>query len=157
MSRPTLLALPLLASACLAQDGLFQPTKVWTVHLAFTQNQWKALEPTQRPGHGMPNFGSGEWLQGPPGKRNGLASSMGIEFNTVHADLTVDGRPFKDIGVRYKGNGTYLEGMGAGKFSFKLDLNHFVKGQKLDGVTKLNLHNNVTDASWMNEPLSYRL
>jgi hypothetical protein len=30
-------------------------------------------------------------------------------------------------------------------------------GRTLDGVRKLNLHNNVTDASWMNEVLSYRL
>jgi spore coat protein H len=157
MSLRTLFAVPLLAGACLAQGGLFQTNKVWTVHLTFAQDQWRALEPKNRPGqHGI-DFGRGEWLQGPPGKRNGLASAMGIEFMTVHADLTFDGRVFKDIGVRYKGNGTYLEGMGAGKLSFKLDLNQFVKGQKLDGVTKLNLHNNVTDASWMNEPLSYRL
>ena len=39
----------------------------------------------------------------------------------------------------------------------KIDLNEYVKGQKLAGITKLNLHSNVTDASWMNEVLSHRL
>src|SRR5438093_9000414 len=43
------------------------------------------------------------------------------------------------------------------KRSLKLDLNRHVRGQKLAGVSKLNLHNNVTDASWMNEVLSHRL
>src|SRR6185369_2017183 len=43
------------------------------------------------------------------------------------------------------------------KRSFKLELNKYVKGQKIAGISKLNLHNNVTDASWMNEVLSYQL
>jgi len=59
--------------------------------------------------------------------------------------------------VRYKGNGTYMESRNSIKKSFKIDLNKYVKGQKVAGVTKLNLHNNVTDASWMNEVLSHRL
>jgi spore coat protein CotH len=82
---------------------------------------------------------------------------MGVEFKNVHAAIAVEERRFNDVAVRYKGNGTYMEGQGAGKFSFKIDLNKFVKGQELSGVTKVNLHNNVTDPSWMNEPLSYRL
>ena len=41
--------------------------------------------------------------------------------------------------------------------ALKVDLNEFAKGQKLAGLGKLNLHNNTTDASWMNEPLSYAL
>jgi len=157
MSRRTLLFAILLSGTAIAQNDLFQTNKVWDVHLAFAREQWRTLENTGQSGRGGINFGRAEWLQGPEGKRNGLASAMGIEFHTVHADLTLDGRALHDVGVRYKGNGTYLEGMGAGKFSFKIDLNQFVKGQKFDGFTKLNLHSNITDPSWMNEPLSYRL
>jgi spore coat protein H len=101
--------------------------------------------------------GPGLMLQGPEGKRNGLASAMGIEFVYVHADLEFDGQLFKDVAVRYKGNGTFMESRGSLKRSLKIELNKYVKGQKLAGQAKLNLHNNVTDASWMNEPLSYRL
>jgi hypothetical protein len=36
-----------------------------------------------------------------------------------------------------------------------VDLNEFVKGQKIAGISKLNFHSAVTDASWMNETLSY--
>src|SRR5947207_1125778 len=63
MSLRTLLAFPLLASACLAQHSLFETTQVWTVNLAFTQDQWKALEPANRPGSHNIDFGRGEWLQ----------------------------------------------------------------------------------------------
>lgn len=96
-------------------------------------------------------------LQGPEGKRNGLASAMGIEFVYVHADLEFEGRLLRDVAVRYKGNGTFMESRGSLKRSLKIDLNKYAKGQALGDVTKLTLQNNVTDASWMNEVLSYRL
>ncbi|HUR45687.1 MAG TPA: CotH kinase family protein, partial [Candidatus Saccharimonadales bacterium] len=59
--------------------------------------------------------------------------------------------------VRYKGNGTYFRSAGSLKRSLKVDLNEFEKGKKLDGVTKLNFHSNVSDPTWMLEPLSYQL
>jgi spore coat protein CotH len=111
-----------------------------------------------RPGGGRPGArGPGMNLQGAEGKRNGLASAMGIEFKYVHAELDFDGITFKDVAVRYKGNGTFMESRNSLKRSLKVDLSRFAKGQKLAGVSKLNFNNNVTDASWMNEVLSYRL
>ena len=109
------------------------------------------------PGGGPGRRGGGMMLQGAEGKRNGLASAMGIEFKYVHGDVEFQGQRFTNVAVRYKGNGTFMESRGSLKRSLKVDLNHFVKGQKLAGITKLNLHNSVTDASWMNEVLSYRL
>ena len=84
-------------------------------------------------------------------------SMMGVEFEWVHADLDFDGKEFTDVAVRYKGNGTFMESRASSKRSLKIELNKYVKGQKLKGLTTLNLHCNVTDASWMNEVLSHRL
>jgi spore coat protein H len=151
MNRRILLIAALTAGLGGAQEDLFQPGKVRTVQLTFTREQWRAIEPA-RTGHGSVG---GEWLQGAPGKRNGLAAARGIEFHNVHADLAIDNTRFRDVAVRYKGNGTYFDG--DGKFSFKIDFNEYVKGQNYGGITKLNLHSNVTDPSWMNEPLAYRL
>ena len=105
------------------------------------------------PPRGMAAFN----LQGPEGKRNGLASAMGVEFTYVRGDLEFEGRTLKDVAVRYKGNGTWLQSQGSLKRSFKVDTNEHVKGQDLSGVTKINLHSNVTDAGMMNEVLSHRL
>src|SRR5579883_364102 len=215
-------------------SDLFQLTKVWTLHLLFTKEQWEAMEPVQEqtmrggpgfdnPGHpggagpamflvpaflkadkdndgklskaeflGLADKWFSEWDSskagqvgedqlrdgmnatfagnlaggnaGPPGPpllgenghRNGLASAAGIDFKYVHADLEFEGHSYRDVAVRYKGNGTFMESRGSIKRSLKIDLNKYVKGQKIAGQTKLNLHNNVTDASWMNEVLSYR-
>ena len=96
-------------------------------------------------------------LLGAEGQRNGLAASSGIEFTYVHAELDFAGRVLTNVAVRYKGNGTFMQSRDSLKRSLKVELNKYVKGQKLAGLTKLNLHNNVTDASWMNEVLSHRL
>jgi spore coat protein CotH len=81
---------------------------------------------------------------------------MGIEFKYVHADLEFQGKHFKDVAVRYKGNSTYMMASPT-KRSLKVDFNKFVKGLKLAGVTKLNFANNVSDPSWMNEVVAHRL
>jgi len=75
----------------------------------------------------------------------------------VHADLEFGTNNFKDVGVRYKGNGTFLSSRDGLKRSLKIDLNQFVKGQKLAGMSQLNLHNSVRDPSGMNEAIAYRL
>jgi spore coat protein CotH len=109
-------------------------------------------------GPGGPGAGRGPGMgqQGANG-RNGMSAMMGIDFEYVHAAIDFNGTVFKDIAVRYKGNSTYMQSRDSLKRSLKLDLNKYVKGQKIGGVSKLNLHSNVTDAGWMNEPLSYRL
>lgn len=134
-------------------NALFQDTRIITVNLTFTPQEFAALRPLRVAGGGSRE----SWLQGAEGHRNGLSASRGIEFPYVHATATVDGKLVRDIGVRYKGNGTFNLGQRVNKASFKLDLNHYVKGQKIAGVKMLNLHSNVTDASYTNEVLAFRV
>ena len=141
-------------------NELFGTAKIVTVQLEFSQADYKALAPQSGGGW----FGSGggggnsqSWLQGPDGKRNGFAASRGVQFTYVHGNATIDGQAVRNIGVRYKGNGTYFDGAAAGKISLKLDFAEYVKGQRLGTVKKLNLHSNITDATWMNEVLAFQL
>lgn len=101
--------------------------------------------------------GFGPRLLATEGQRNGLSGAAGMTFEYVHADLEFAGARLTNVAVRFKGNGTFMGARMSDKKSLKVDLNEFVKGQKLAGLGKLNLHNNTTDASWMNEPLSYAL
>jgi spore coat protein CotH len=95
-------------------------------------------------------------LEGPLGKRNGLASIMGVEFNTVRADLEFADARLADVGVRYKGNGSFVMNK-AMKKSFKVDLSDVAKGQRLAGLSKLNFHNRAGDDSLMTESVAYHL
>ncbi len=145
------------AAPALTQNELFLPTKIWTAHLTFTAEQWRAMQPTRTATTTAGRFSGGEWLQGVPGNRNGWGAANGVEFHYAHADLEFADRQFKDVGVRFKGNGTYLNARGSDKVPFKVDLNKYVKGQKLAGIETLNFHNSITDPGWMNEILAYRL
>jgi spore coat protein CotH len=86
-----------------------------------------------------------------------MAGAMGLDFEYVHGDVAIDDQAFPNVGVRYKGNGTYMQGQIAGKLSFKIQLDRFNRDQRLGRMTTLNLHSNISDATFMNETLAYRL
>ena len=136
----------------------FAPARVWKAHLSMSADAWRAMQPRQGGGNWGMGFGRDRFL-GPPGGRNGVAARQGIEFDYVRATLQIDDWTFRDVAVRYKGNGSFLRASRGGdsKISMKVDLNKFVKGQKLAGLTTINFQNNITDVSWMNEVLAYRL
>ncbi len=142
------------AKPALTAEALFDARKVWTIDLTCTRQMWDALTPVPSRTFPAPRA---DGFKGPEGKRNGISALNGLDFDYVHAAFAIDGRTFSDVGVRYKGNGTYTSGKSLGKISFKVDFNKYVKGQSLAGATTLNLHSNITDASWMNEVLAYRL
>ena len=152
---------PVKATGPGAASKIYQTTNVLTAHFTFSPEQWRAMEPTRTDGGGRMGGGlggpGGPNLTGRTGGRNGLAAVRGIEFNYVHASLELAGARFTNVAVRYKGNGTYFRSQGSLKRSLKVDLNEFVKGQKLAGMTKLNFHSEISDPSWMIEPLSYGL
>jgi hypothetical protein len=130
--------------------------KAWDTNGAglLNETQMRAgLEKIRNPAPG----GIAAMLLAPDGKRNGISFALGTEFEYVHADLEFAGRLFADVGVRYKGNGTFMEARDSLKRSLKIDINKFEKEQSLGDVTMLTLQNNVTDASLMNEVLAYRL
>ena len=145
----TLLATGILAAALAQGAGidskdfsaadLFQITKVWNVELQFTQEQWNIMTPGRAiPGVAAPHSDGGE------------------VFNWAHTAITIDGKKFDDIAIRYKGNQTFRVGRASGKISIKIDLNKYVKGQRLAGLTKLNFDNNINDPTWMREVLAFR-
>lgn len=72
------------------------------------------------------------------------------------ASLSFDGQIVDSIGVRLKGFSSYFAANEIKK-SLKLDLNEYVSGKKLDGLSKLNLNNGVGDPSFQREYLCYRL
>ena len=95
----------------------FAPTKVWKAHLSMSADAWLAMQPRQ--GSGGSGFGRNRFL-GPPGGRNGVAARQGIEFDYAHATLQIDDWTFRDVAVRFKGNGSYLRATRAGTVKISL-------------------------------------
>jgi spore coat protein CotH len=170
---------PAQTASTLTSDELFRATKVWTIHLTLPNDTFSALTPTVPPPGSpkappprpaapaeIPAVLPPDLLKlviggfaGPEGGRNGISGAVGIDFEYVHASLDLDDMHFRDVAVRPKGNGTYnpVRQNNIAKPALKIDLNKYVKGQKLAGVSTLNLHNSVFDPTWMNETLALRL
>jgi hypothetical protein len=66
--------------------------------------------------------------------------------------VEIDGQVVYDVGIRLKGNSSYLAYPGDKK-SLKIDFDEYVSGQKLDGLKKLNLNNCYNDPTFLREKL----
>jgi DNA-directed RNA polymerase specialized sigma24 family protein len=135
---------------------LYRTTNIWLAHLIFSRDAWQALQPKSVPP--LPHFLQPDGtalLRNPKAQRSGLAGVLGFDFNWVHADLEFGGRHFTNVGARLKGNGTYLGSLVGHKTPFKVDLNRFVRGQKIAGADELNFHNLTVDHSFMSDALGY--
>ena len=69
----------------------------------------------------------------------------------VPADLVVDGKLYKDIGLKYRGNSSYFSVSPDLKRSINLYLDHKNEKQKLLGYKTLNLLNANSDPTFMRE------
>ncbi len=140
-------------------DSIFGMTRVNEVHIRVTKENWDKMAPKSGgfPGFGPPgvptNAGGPGRPPGPPA--NHRPGSFGFEFEYLKADIDFNGKSFKDVGIRFKGNGTYMMSQRSRKRPIKLDFNRFVENQTLFGMQQINLHNNVMDPTHVRATLSY--
>lgn len=75
------------------------------------------------------------------------------------AAVVIDGVKTENVGIRTKGNSSLnsVVQSNSERYSLKIDFDQYVTGQDLYGLTKLNLNNSWSDASYMREYLSYSL
>lgn len=111
--------------------SVYEENRVVSIEINVTKEAWEAMQPTRE------------------GRDNNFAYTK--------ASITIDGKAFKESGLRFKGNSSYRFSSGGYKRPFKIDTNRFVKGQKLHGRTKLNLSNAFLDSAFMKEKLAYEL
>jgi hypothetical protein len=70
----------------------------------------------------------------------------------VEGSLRFDGITLGSVGVRLKGSSTYRDL--SGKAAFKVDINEFVRGQRLRGLKGLTFNNSLTDPSYVHDYLT---
>jgi hypothetical protein len=132
-------------------DAFFEPTALHTVHFKLTRQAWEVMQPTRG---GL--FSGLLAASRPSNEEPTHESPFGYQYTYVHADVDLDGRLDRDIGLRFKGNSSYLVGRDLKK-PLKLDVNHYDQTLKLAGLSSLNFNNNAMDPTFMREALSYRL
>jgi hypothetical protein len=127
--RSRLLALLLLAAASVRAQVLdfYDMDTVRDVYLTFSQaNYWTLLT-------------------------NNYTSRTNIA-----ADMTVDGRTYPNVGVRFRGNTSYtMLPSGSQKRSFNVELDWMVQSQDIYGYDSLNFNNGFHDPTFLREAMTY--
>lgn len=153
LSTAVVIAFTSLGPAAAADADLFGLTRVHQYRLTVAAKDYAVMDPPPRnPFGGPPAGGPGK---PPPGSPDFGAGNFGFEFPHVHADFRDGDRTFKDVGLRYKGSGTYLVSARQAKRSFKIDFDRYTSGRAFDGVLKLNLNSGVMDPTKAREALAY--
>ena len=143
-----------------AGADVFGHDKVWQFHLTLTVAEYAAMQPA--PGM-SPGFPGGpmpppkeESKPGEP-KRDMHRSAFGIEFPWAVASLTTDGKTIEQVGLRYKGNSTYVRASRNLKRSLKVDIDRLDDAARFHGLKSLTLSNGVMDPSQSREALAYSI
>jgi hypothetical protein len=121
-------------------DRLFDPRRVLDLRLTLAPADWERLRYEARTLGGL--FGPEPCPVEP-------RSSPYTEFE---ARLTLDGQTLERVGLRKKG---LLGSVDATKPSLKLDLDAYVPGQTLWGMSRLTLNNAIVDPAYMRQCLVY--
>ncbi len=91
-----------------------------------------------------------------PGDRESERNLFGMEFPWVHGAVVIDGKAFKNVGLRYTGNVSYLASAGGLKRSILVDLDRF---ERVDSQEPrcFELESGVLDPSRARESLAFKL
>ncbi|MBL7941843.1 MAG: CotH kinase family protein, partial [Flavobacteriales bacterium] len=101
---------------------VYQTDMVHEMQMEFSQSNWWTLLTN--------NYNSGTDLSG---------------------TLTIDGTTYEQVGIRFKGQTSYMMTIGEEKKSFNISMDSFIDGQDHDGFTVFNLNNCFEDPSFMKE------
>jgi hypothetical protein len=148
---------PLASAAAVAGAGdIYRPTNVWTVHFKFTAPQWKNIAFKRVPAvPGWMQADGSVILRNANASRNGLAGTLGFDFPWSAADVELGGRGFTNVGVRFKGNGSFLSAVHSYRKPWKLDLERNAKEQSFGGRSRFNFGNLSADFSLLSDTLAY--
>jgi len=136
---------------------LYGFTNIWRAKIRLTPEQWRAIQPRHiKP---LPKLfqGGKVGLRNPNASRNGLAGAVGLDFPWAEGAFEFAGQVFEHVGVRLRGNGSYMASLKLQKQPYKVGLNRVKKGQGLAGIRTLNFMNALPDYSYLRDALAEKL
>lgn len=146
-------------------DTVFQSEHASEIILRFTAEEWSRLQPSSELdwdvgrafGEVISDASQGKEFRAGEENRPGLGGYLGLNHQYGKADFVIDGEQIPDVGVRFKGNGSFLSGRAFDKYSFKVDFNEYQDDLSFGGLKKLNLQSCAADPTMLREAVSYEL
>ncbi|MBI5217628.1 MAG: CotH kinase family protein [Bacteroidia bacterium] len=124
------IALLLNFTFCLfSQDDFYDITNVQEIRIYFNEANWRHV-------------------------LDSLFTNIG-ESGRLAGDVTINGKQFKNAGIRYKGFSSY--DADNKKNPFNIDLDYTIENQNYKGYKKIKLSNVIGDPSFVREVLSYEI
>lgn len=83
-----------------------------------------------------------------------------VDKTKYKADIEIDGEMIRDVSLATKGNSSlFLVAADpySSRYSFKVNFGKYVDGQTYHGLDKLNLNNNISDATLLKDYLCYEI
>lgn len=122
-------------------DLVFDPDRLLDISITMSPADWDLLRMETR---NLSTIFGGDCMSGP----------FQSPFNFYSADVTIDGQPLRDVGIRKKG---FLGSLDSEKPSLKLDFTEFVAGQLFSGMERMTLNNAKQDPALVDQCLGYQL
>src|SRR6185436_6043783 len=89
-------------------NSIFGPGKLHRVSVSVSRAEWDVLQTTQNNSRGRAGGDGGTDITQPDGRLVHIGGGFRGFFPWVHADLLVNGVELKDVGLRYKGNNSFV-------------------------------------------------
>jgi len=141
---------------------VFVQTKVWQFHISLSAKEFEAMQPAAGGffgGFGGPPGGQPKQPAPPPKaadpNRDVHKSVFNMDFPIAKGEFTAEGKTYKDVALRYKGNGSYLPTMNKLKRNFKVELDRYSDSQRFQGLKTINLNAGAADPTRNRESVAY--
>ena len=131
-------------------------TNLHQLRFEIAAGEWAVLQTSSARGGG--GIKGSDYVQA-DGRPIHIGSGFGGFFPWAHIDATLDGEEFKNVGLRYRGNGSFSNSSGYAPFraNFKLKLDVFGTKGSWEGEKSLNLNAGVVDTSNVREAAAFAL
>jgi hypothetical protein len=133
----------------MSQEKVFGLDKVHEFHLEVSAKEWAVMQKVEA---GRTLFGAKKFNDD---IERHMTAGFGLAFPWAHADLHAGGKVYKDVGLRYKGNGSYVSTDKMLKRNLKIEIDHYDDDQRFHGLKTITLNAGAVDASRMREALAY--
>ncbi|MFN0055028.1 MAG: CotH kinase family protein [Planctomycetales bacterium] len=141
------------------QEEFWGLTNLHEVHLEVAADEWETM---QKVIGGMQFPGSPPAAQRDPAEPEGAierhrTAGFGMEFPWARGTMTAGGIVCANLGIRYKGNGSYMMSARGLKRNFKLEFDHNDEEGRFLGMKTLNLNAGSIDPTKIREALAYEV
>ena len=135
---------------------VFDPTKVWHFDLEIPAREYEAMQPPAAGFGGPGSPPAPPRPRNPNDKRDSDRNLFGTEFPWAKGDFSAAGKTYKNVGIRYAGEITYLVSALGLKRPLKIEFNRF-GGQDFEGLDSMQLHSMPLDPAKGREILACAL